>query len=268
MNENKKLLAVLGVVVAIILIIIVSMIMGNKKQEDTIKEIEQLMNTTTGELIYLGRPTCSYCQQFSPILEDASDKYEFGYYYLNTDELSTENLTKVLDMLEIDQDGFGTPTLAVVRNGKQDGVQIGYTDAEGLFNFLQTNGIIPEDAVYEADDANLNKIDYTQYQDIINGDEKQIIVFAQTGCSHCEEARPVLNDIAKEYNITINYLNITDLSTEDQTSMTESLDILADGFGTPLTIVVQNKEVIDSIEGFESEESMINFFKENGFIKE
>ena len=50
--------------------------------------------------------------------------------------------------------------------------------------------------------------------------------------------------------------------------MTESLDILADGFGTPLTIVVQNKEVIDSIEGFESEESMINFFKENGFIEE
>ena len=78
----------------------------------------------------------------------------------------------------------------------------------------------------------------------------------------------MLNDIAKEYNITINYLNITDLSTEDQTSMTESLDILKDGFGTPLTIVVQNKKVIDSLEGFESEDAMLNFFKENGFIEE
>ena len=83
-----------------------------------------------------------------------------------------------------------------------------------------------------------------------------------------EEARPVLNDIAEEYGITINYLNITDLSTDDQTSMTESLDILSDGFGTPLTIVVQNKEVIDSIEGFDSEETMVEFFKENGFIEE
>ena len=78
----------------------------------------------------------------------------------------------------------------------------------------------------------------------------------------------VLNDIAEEYGITINYLNITDLSTDDQTSMTESLDILSDGFGTPLTIVVQNKEVIDSIEGFDSEETMVEFFKENGFIEE
>ena len=94
------------------------------------------------------------------------------------------------------------------------------------------------------------------------------MVFAQTGCSHCEEARPVLNDIAEEYGITINYLNITDLSTDDQTSMTESLDILSDGFGTPLTIVVQNKEVIDSIEGHDSEETMVEFFKENGFIEE
>ena len=44
--------------------------------------------------------------------------------------------------------------------------------------------------------------------------------------------------------------------------------ILSDGFVTPLTIVVQNKEVIDSIEGFDSEETMVEFFKENGFIEE
>ena len=268
MNENKKLLAVLGVVVVVVLAIVVSSVVGSQAQEKTIDEIDKLMDTKEGELIYLGRPTCSYCQQFTPILEDASDKYEFGYYYLNTDELSNTNLTKVLDMLEIDPDSFGTPTLAIVKDGKKVAVQPGYTDAEGLFKFLQSNKIIAEDAVYEADDANLNKIDYSQYQDIINGDEKQIVVFAQTGCSHCEEARPVLNDIVKEYNSTINYINITDLSTEDQTSMTKSLDILENGFGTPLTIVVQNKKVLASLEGFESEEAMLNFFKENGFIEE
>ena len=50
--------------------------------------------------------------------------------------------------------------------------------------------------------------------------------------------------------------------------MTESLDILKDGFGTPLTIIIENKKVIDSLEGFESKDSMIDFFKKNGFIEE
>ena len=77
-----------------------------------------------------------------------------------------------------------------------------------------------------------------------------------------------MNEIAKDYDITINYLNITDLSTDDQSSMTESLDILKDGFGTPLTIIIENKKVIDSLEGFESKDSMIDFFKKNGFIEE
>lgn len=268
MNETKKLFTVLGVVVAVIAVIIIAAVVGGQREQEVIDEIKELMNSETGELIYIGRPGCSYCQQFSPILEDASDEYQFGYYYLNTDELSDTNLQTILDMLEIDADSFGTPTMAVVRNGKQDGLQIGYTDAEGVFDFLQTNGIIGEDVEYVADDVNLNKIGYEEYEEIINSDEKQIVVFAQTGCSHCEEARPVLNDIAEEYGITINYLNITDLSTDDQTSMTESLDILSDGFVTPLTIVVQNKEVIDSIEGFDSEETMVEFFKENGFIEE
>ena len=268
MNENKKLLVILGIVVLVILAIIGSSVLGTKKQEETIKEIEKLMDSKTGELIYLGRPTCTYCEKFSPILESASDKYQFGYYYLNTDELSSTNLTKVLELLEIDPDSFGTPTLAVVKNGKKEAVQPGYTDAEGLFKFLQSNKIISEDAAYESDDANLNKIDYEQYKEIINSNEKQIIVFAQTGCSHCEEARPNLNEIAKDYDITINYLNITDLSADDQSSMTESLDILKDGFGTPLTIIIENKKVIDSLEGFESKDSMIDFFKKNGFIEE
>lgn len=268
MNENKKLLAVLGIIVVIVGAIIISSVMGGKQQEKTLNEIDKLMSSKTEQVVYLGRPTCTYCQQFTPIMEELSDSYKYGYYYLNTDELSSSNLEKVLKKLGIDSSSFGTPTLAVVKDGKQVALQTGYTDREGLFKFLQEHSVIAKDATFEADDAHLNKVDYAQYLEVIKSEENQIVVFAQTGCSHCEEARPVLNAIAKEYNIKINYLNITDLSTNDQKDFANSLDVLKDGFGTPLTVVVKNGKTVDSLEGFESKDAMLKFFKKNNFIKE
>lgn len=268
MNENKKLFTILGIVAAIVVVIIISSIMGTKQEAKTMEDIEKMIKSDKKQLIYLGRPTCTYCQQFQPIIEELSDTYQYGYYYINTDDISSTNLSKILELLNIDEGNFGTPTLVVMQKGKQEAIQPGYTDREGLFKFLQENEIISKDAVYEADDANLNKVDYAQYKEVIASDEEQVVVFAQTGCSHCESARPALNAIAKEHNLKISYLNITDLSTNDQKDFTNSLDILSEGFGTPLTVIVKNNKVIDSIEGFESKDTMIDFFKKNNLIKE
>lgn len=268
MNENKKLFTILGIVAAIVVVIIVSSVMGSQQEAKTMEDIEKMIKSDKKQLIYLGRPTCTYCQQFQPIIEELSDTYQYGYYYINTDDISGTNLSKILGLLKIDEGNFGTPTLVVMQNGKQEAIQPGYTDREGLFKFLQENEIISKDAVYEADDANLNKVDYAQYKEVIASDEEQVVVFAQTGCSHCESARPALNAIAKEYNLKISYLNITDLSTNDQKDFTNSLDILSEGFGTPLTVIVKNNKVIDSIEGFESKDAMIDFFQKNNLIKE
>ena len=146
MNENKKLLAVLGVVVIVILAIVVSSVMGTQAQEKTIDEIDKLMDTKEGELIYLGRPTCSYCQQFTPILEDASDKYEFGYYYLNTDELDDEGQADFIESNDYfdEEGGYGTPMLIVVKDDEFVDVLEGLTDKDTAVNFFKDNGLIEE----------------------------------------------------------------------------------------------------------------------------
>lgn len=127
--------------------------------------------------------------------------------------------------------------------------------------------MIDKNEVLESNDAHLNKINYAAYDEAINRDEPEFIVIAQTGCSHCEDAKPVLNIIAKEYDIKINWLDITELSEEEQNKVTSSLDIFSQDFGTPLLMIVKDKKVIDSIQGFESKDKYVTFLKDNNFIK-
>ena len=87
-------------------------------------------------------------------------------------------------------------------------------------------------------------------------------------------AKPALLSIADEYNIKINYLNMTDLSDlENGEAMLEefnnSLTYLSEEeWGTPLMLVIKDGEVIGHSNGFLSEETYVEFLKEQGIIGE
>lgn len=264
MNEIKKIITILVVAVVAIIGVILLNVVTQKENEKIINNYKELRKSKTEQLIYIGRPTCSYCQQLSPVLKEITEMYQVKYHYLNTDELNNTTLTKVLNLLNTDS---STPQLIIVKDDKIVGTQQGYTDREGLFKFLQENGMIDKNEVLESNDAHLNKINYAAYDEAINRDEPEFIVIAQTGCSHCEDAKPVLNIIAKEYDIKINWLDITELSEEEQNKVTSSLDIFSQDFGTPLLMIVKDKKVIDSIQGFESKDKYVTFLKDNNFIK-
>ena len=133
-----------------------------------------------------------------------------------------------------------------------------------FFEFLKKNGFIGED-----EKLALNYIDYNKYTEMLENGSKEIFVMVQTGCSHCEDAKPVLEEIAKEYDIKINILNISNFESEEEhTKFTESLSYLNENeWGTPLMLIVENKEIKDKKEGFSSKEDYIEFFKKNGYIK-
>ena len=114
------------------------------------------------------------------------------------------------------------------------------------------------------------KIDFAKYRELIaeNNSEKSIIVLGQTGCSACNSARPVLSNVALLYGITINYLNITDLSDEESAELSASFEELQEDFGTPFTLIVQNGEIVDTQSGYLDEATFVTFFQENGLIEE
>ena len=64
------------------------------------------------KVIYIGREGCGFCQAFVPGLKYLSEKYNFEYKYVNTDELKEEELSAWLKKLNVKEEDFGTPTFA------------------------------------------------------------------------------------------------------------------------------------------------------------
>lgn len=264
MNEKKKLITLLSIVGIISLTILISIMISGTKGDKLVKQVENALESKQAKIIYLGRPTCSYCSLLKPVLDRYSKKYEFTFEYINTDELSNAKLKQILNILDVDYESFGTPYLAIVKNGKKIKEQEGYVSDDKLFAFFKESGFIGKD-----ENLSLNYIDYNTYKEKLENGSKEIFTMIQTGCSHCEEAKPVLEEIAEEYKVTFNVLNITDFENDDdKNNFMNSLPYYNENqWGTPLTLIVQDKNVIDKIEGFESKEKYIEFLKKNGFIE-
>lgn len=96
------------------------------------------------EVVMVGRPTCSWCMQFKPILEEVQTEYNIDIYYLNTDEMSSDEVTQYLTFDETSGQagGIATPILLVTQNGAIVNRIDGYVDKASVVEFLQSEGII------------------------------------------------------------------------------------------------------------------------------
>ena len=66
----------------------------------TIDEYLELMNSEDKKVVYVARPTCSYCQLESPIIKKIGSKYNLEIYYLNTEgffDNEKQSLSKTLE---------------------------------------------------------------------------------------------------------------------------------------------------------------------------
>lgn len=271
MNETKKMLLIVIVIALLVMIIPITTYMKNKESKKIVTAIGELMEYEGTNLVFLGSATCSYCKLFTPILDDLKTKYGFDYSYVDMDKLSNSQYSDVLDKFEIDSSKFGTPYLAIVTNGKVVAEQPEYKDGEETFAFLQENGIISEDKVYVSTTPYLTKVTFDEYNKLIESKTNEIVVLTQIGCSACEAALPVLNEIANEYDLKINYFVLNNINTEElQNQFLSSLDYYDENeeFGTPLTLIVKDKKAVAARDGFYSKNDYITFFKTNGFINE
>lgn len=109
-------------------------------------EFTTLLNDEEASIIYIARPTCGYCQQQEPIVKQILAEYELPLYYLNTDNLSSEEMSKLFETDEelFGKEGseFGTPTTIVVKKGKIVDSTVGLTQKDDYLSFLKSNGFI------------------------------------------------------------------------------------------------------------------------------
>ena len=172
MKNNYKWI-ILGVVV-VILLIVASTISPNKKEtkskdtEDveviisnaekesaaaTEKEQKDLpeinmdtyleyYNGEENKIVLLARPTCHYCQIAEPIIKKIAKDYNLNIDYLNTDNFSEDDNSKLMHSDEFFNEGYGTPVLLVVGQGKIVDKVDGLTDTNHYIEFFKDTGFI------------------------------------------------------------------------------------------------------------------------------
>lgn len=144
MNENKKVLVVIGVVVAFVALIAFGMIQTSVKRSKMMKQFTDAYAAEAETFVYIGRPGCSACTAFKPTLETVTKDYKISYVDINTDNLTESQIRTIVDDLGLDWDDFGTPTIAVVKNNQVVKANVGVISEEALITFLKNSNMISE----------------------------------------------------------------------------------------------------------------------------
>lgn len=278
MNNTKKInvqtIGIISIAVMAVIALITGFMMtkktdikgSSKESIEILDKFYKKMNSKKMGVIYYGSEKCSYCALQTPIMKQIKDDYNIDYLYIDASKLSTNNNKEILEQLDIEG---STPTIAIVKDGEVLDVNVGYMDGSDTVEFLKENKILKDDATYKPEE-NLTFINYDDYKNLVSKDDTTVVVIGQTTCSHCIAAKPVLSRVAGNNNITINYLNLTELSEDEQKGLIQSLKDLgyaeADSLGTPLTLIIKNKHVEGTIEGENPPSYFTREFKKHGVI--
>ena len=86
-----------------------------------------------------------------------------------------------------------------------------------------------EEETTEYDTSKMESIDYNKFKDLMNSDEKSIVLFARSTCGYCVKFMPILNEAITKNNLKVYYLDVTTMSSDDINDV-KSLEPFADAF--------------------------------------
>lgn len=96
--------------------------------------------------------------------------------------------------------------------------------------------------------------------------ESFILFIGATSCTHCTSYKSTINEVVKDYDITIYYIDVDTLnSTQNST-----LKSLTPYQGTPTTVFIKNgkeESTYQRIIGERDYDYVVNKLKRNGYIK-
>lgn len=136
-------------------------------------------------------------------------------------------------------------------------------DNHGDSGSLDDN-IIPEKEIIIDDEV--TDVNMSNWKRDINEGKEVVTVIASSRCPHCIAYKPVIEDIARKYNIRLYFFESDLLSNNDYDVLT---DIDSDKFrfsgSVPFTFIVRNNEYINDTVGYAEAQDIVNFLNSNGF---
>lgn len=111
----------------------------------------------------------------------------------------------------------------------------------------------------------LSEITFKQLEEKIDNKENIILYIKQTSCTHCMNFTPVFEKVLNTYKVKAYYINLTNISSEDNTKLSELVDITA----TPMVYFFEDGELLPTtINGEKTKDVVIGKLKATGYIKE
>lgn len=164
LNTIKNLLIII-IVLLIVNLFVVILVNGDSKDTET-EEVETTEETESQEydvsmfeaidldglkdafnseeiqVVYFGRPTCGYCVQFLPVLQQAQSEFGYKTKYVDISTVSEDDAEEIKDLDEFLDENYGTtPIVILVKDGKLVDGHIGYAEYDTFVDFLNDNGI-------------------------------------------------------------------------------------------------------------------------------
>lgn len=119
----------------------------------------------------------------------------------------------------------------------------------------------------EAKKDYITYISVSELKNKIKNKDDFILVFTQEGCGHCATYYEVINSVAKEYDVTIYDINLTEVKKDD----VADLNKIASISGTPTTLFYidgEEQTTLNRINGSTSKTNLVDKLKKMGYIKE
>ncbi len=114
----------------------------------------------------------------------------------------------------------------------------------------------------------------------VKSNKYTIAVYGMNDCIHCTKYLPVINKIAKDYDIEINYFNkntydndqyneimALDLKIPAKCTMNDKDTTMLSGFPKPMTIITKNGKLVDCIKGNVKESVVLEMLEKYKIIK-
>ena len=152
LQPNKKLTKNILITVGVILVFAFVFIVSIKQEEKinreaakvklheiTIDKLNQKLNSDERFVLLLGRPDCSHCVAFKPIITKVANDKNIDVYYLNVDTIETlEDWESIWGLVEQE----GTPTVAVIEKQQLVLSSAGELTEDQLIEFFEKAGVL------------------------------------------------------------------------------------------------------------------------------
>lgn len=262
MSDKQKKQILLGIFLSIFLILPLIIYNEYRIGKKYMDDFEKVFQSQEPKILLLAHPNCIWCSYYEPILKEFSEEFHFQYTYFDIGAVTKKQLNKVLDMLNTNS---GTPQTFLVQDSKVLSQLTGYQTEKELITWLKEHQFVKETHM-------LKYIDYKEYYAQIEDPEKKVIVIGRAGCPNSDEIKKMANEIIKEYNIDMYYLNIYDysfgfLKEEERKKFEQTLPDIKEEQNTPFLFVFEDQKVIERKTGLLKKEELLAFLKSHDFIK-